>query len=61
MRRKLCSIPAMARATGSHFHTFQSLLIRMPIRKTTISSSISAQTLSATMSAMHSTILIFTT
>ena len=38
------SIHGIAKKTGSHFHIFQTLLIRMPIRKTTKSPSISAVT-----------------
>ena len=34
----------IAKNTGAHFHTFQSLLIRIPIRKTTNSPSIAAVT-----------------
>jgi hypothetical protein len=46
------SILSMAKNTGSHFQTFQNLLIRMPIRKTTKGPSISAVTRLSMISAM---------
>ena len=44
----------MAVAAGSHFHTFQGLFTRMPIKKTTKPPSISAQTRLPTIRLMRS-------